>query len=61
MERLFELKLATGKVVEWSGIDGENAARRYVDCHREAAVVAWREASAHGTVSVLGDARRIIG
>jgi hypothetical protein len=41
MER-FELKLANGKVVEWEGSDGENASRRYVDCHREAAVVAWR-------------------
>ena len=41
--RRFELKLATGKVVEWAGEGGEDAARRYVDCHRDAVVVAWRE------------------
>lgn len=39
----YELKLATGKVVQWDGKDGINAAERYVDCHRAATVVAWRE------------------
>lgn len=36
----FKLKLATGAVVEWSGDDEEAAARRYVDAHRDATVVA---------------------
>ncbi len=40
----YELKLATGRRVIWEGADGEEAARRYVDAHREAAVVAWRGA-----------------
>jgi hypothetical protein len=39
----YELKLATGKVVRWSGQSGEDAATRYVDAHREAKVIAWRE------------------
>jgi hypothetical protein len=38
----FELKLQTNKVVTWTGQDAEDAARRYVDCHREATVVATR-------------------
>ncbi len=41
MEREYELKLATGKVVKWTGTSGEDAARRYVDCV-PATVVAWR-------------------
>jgi hypothetical protein len=60
-EQMFDLRLADGDVVQWPGTDGENAARRYVDCHRDAAVVAWRNPSAAGTVTVLGDTRRIIG
>lgn len=48
MSRLWDLKLATGKVIQWEGKDGEDAARRYVDCHREAVVVAWRNADRHG-------------
>ncbi len=65
-EQPFELKLDTGKVVTWPGADGEDAARRYVDCHRTPTggtytVVAWRHPSAAGTVTVLGDAGRIIG
>lgn len=43
MEREFELKLSSGKVVTWSGIDGENAAYRYTDCFKEVSVIAWRE------------------
>lgn len=41
-EQLFELKLASGKVVTWHGTDGINASRRYVDCNRDETVVAWR-------------------
>lgn len=46
--REWELKLADGRVVTWQGRDGEDAARRYVDCHREAEVVASRNADRHG-------------
>jgi hypothetical protein len=42
MQQTFELKLADGRVVEWQGTDGVDASRRYVDAHRDAAVVAWR-------------------
>lgn len=42
MEKRYELKLDTGKVVEWVGRSGENTAVRYVDC-KGGAVVAWRE------------------
>ena len=38
----YELKLASGRVVEWSGSDPEDAARRYVDVYREEVVVATR-------------------
>lgn len=38
----YELKLASGKVVKWEGKDGVDAAKRYVDCNREAVVIAWR-------------------
>ena len=63
---IFELKRADGKVVEWEGQDGVDASLRYVDAMRVAGksdgggIVAWREPSAHGTVTVLGDVRRII-
>lgn len=40
---LFELKLSTGEVVTWDGRDGVDASERYVDVHRDAAVLAWRE------------------
>lgn len=55
----FELKLLGGAVIEWDGADGEDAARRYVDAHRDAAVVASRPADRHG-ISVLGRGARII-
>jgi hypothetical protein len=42
-ERHFELLLASGAVATWDGTSGENAAVRYVDCHRDETVVAWRE------------------
>jgi hypothetical protein len=38
----FELRLADGRVVSWVGSDGPDAARRYVDGHPEALVVATR-------------------
>lgn len=52
-DRRWELKLADGRVVEWDGVDGETAARRYVDTHRTATVVASRPADRHG-LFVLG-------
>ena len=39
---MFELKLPDNEVVTWEGSDGEDAARRYVDAHREATIIAWR-------------------
>jgi hypothetical protein len=58
----WELKLADGKRVEWEGDDGEDAARRYVDVHRDAAVVATRRADEHvHGVFVLGRHGRIVG
>ena len=39
----FELKLAHGKPVVWEGKDGADAATRYVDAHRNAEVIAWRD------------------
>lgn len=45
---MFDLKLADGQVVTWQGSTGEDAARRYVDAHRDAAVIAWRNADRHG-------------
>jgi hypothetical protein len=43
VETRYELKLADGRVVTWLGRGWEDAASRYVDCHRTAVVVAWRE------------------
>ncbi len=42
MQERYQLKLTSGKVAEWPGKDGKDAARRYVDCHQEAKVVATR-------------------
>lgn len=36
-------ELADNTVVTWNGRDGIDAATRYVDVHREATVIAWRE------------------
>lgn len=44
----FELKLADRRVVVWEGEDGIDAARRYVDCHRDATVIAFRKVNHHG-------------
>ena len=60
MEREYEL-LANGKWVKWVGTDGENAARRYVDCHREATITAWREANRTNIVVTGVNWRQIIG
>jgi hypothetical protein len=57
---LVDLKLAGGKVVTWSGADELDAARRYVDCHREAVVEATREAHETNIVVVLARGYRII-
>ena len=43
MKQQFELKLSTGKVVEWEGSDGKAAAQNYAAAHPEAVVIAWRE------------------
>jgi hypothetical protein len=57
-EQRFELKLANGKRAVWTGTDGTDAATRYVDCHRDAVVIAYREADRHG-LHVLGNGRII--
>ncbi|KKL19121.1 hypothetical protein LCGC14_2468680 [marine sediment metagenome] len=61
MEREYELKLAKGKAVKWNGTDGVDAAKRYVDCHREATVTAWREANRTNIVVTGVNPRQIIG
>jgi len=48
MEKEYELKLASGKVVIWHGKDGINAAERYVDCKRGETVIAWRNYPRYG-------------
>ena len=41
---LYDLKLAgKRKEVTWEGRTGVDAATRYVDAHRDAEVIAWRE------------------
>jgi hypothetical protein len=56
-ESVYELKvkLPNGrtKIVTWTGRGGEDAARRYVDCHREHTVIATRLGERHG-LFVLG-------
>lgn len=42
-DRWFELKLADRRRVHWTGVDGIDAAHRYVEVHRDAEVVAWRD------------------
>lgn len=48
MDKQYELKLASGKVVIWEGEEGIDAAKRYVDAHREATVIAWRDYPRYG-------------
>lgn len=42
MVQKFELQLSDVTVVEWNGRNGVDAAKRYVDAHPDATVVAWR-------------------
>ena len=44
MVKRWELKLAGGKVVSFTGETWEEAAQGYVSGHPDAVVVAWREA-----------------
>ena len=54
MNQTFELKLSDNRVVSWVGADGVQAARRYVDAHPGAVVVAWRPGNRQGVfVGVL--------
>lgn len=39
----YELKLSGGRTIVWEGSSPEDAARRYLDSHRDEIVVAWRE------------------
>jgi len=39
----FELKLAAGKTVVWTGHDGINAAIRYAAAHPGAVIIAYRK------------------
>ena len=57
--REWQLRLADGKTVVWQGETGEDAARRYVDTNRDAAVVAVRSWPRHGVFVV--DVRRVVG
>ena len=42
MEKIFELKTSNGKKVTWNGKNGLDACKRYVDCHPNETIVAWR-------------------
>ncbi len=44
----YELQLSSGKRVVWSGKDGIDACRRYVESHPGECVVAWRSYPQHG-------------
>ena len=61
MEREYELKLANGKTVVWVGDGPIEAAKCYVDCHREATVIAWREANRTNIIVTGVNPRQIIG
>jgi len=59
-DRVFDLRLTNGKVVQWTGKSGEDASRRYVDCVQpNVGVVAFRLAD--DGIHVLGRRGRIIG
>ena len=47
IESEYELKLSNGKIVEWVGTSGENAAMRYADCNKDITVIAFRPVT-HG-------------
>jgi hypothetical protein len=59
MEQEYELKLASGKVVVWTGKDAINACKRYVDCFRGETVIAWRDYPRYG-VFVNPDLTKVI-
>jgi hypothetical protein len=40
--KTYELKLSNGRWVMWKGYDGIDAARRCVNAHPGACVIAWR-------------------
>lgn len=56
----FQLMLNNRRRVVWEGESGEDAARRYVDCHREATVIAWRTWPRWGLYGSLDRLPRIV-
>lgn len=60
IERVYELKLESGKVVTWTGKDGPDAASKYVASHPGVRVIAYRLWD-DPSPDVLMDAARIIG
>ena len=48
IEHEYELRLRSGRVVTWSGVSPEDAAKRYASEHRTAVVIATRPADRHG-------------
>ncbi len=55
---MYELKLASGKVVTWEGKNGLNACERYADAHPGETVIAWRDIPVG--LFIMGDARNIV-
>jgi hypothetical protein len=41
-DQTFEVKLADGSIVQWKGVDGPQACRRYAENHPGVKVVGWR-------------------
>lgn len=61
-EREYQLKvIINGKPIlkTWVGKDGSDSCKRYLDCHPDHTITAWREMP-YG-VFIMGDARNIIG
>ena len=54
----YEIQLTGGKIVRMSGRTPEHACERAADAHQRA-VIAWRTPPV--SVTILGDAHRIIG
>lgn len=50
---VYELKLASGRVVRWDGASPEDASRNYAISHPGETVIAWRWPDRHG-IFVLG-------